>query len=540
MPSPQDFAERLREQAYKTLSPQIQDLEQELQNVTSSLSEGVQQIERRLEALLHIELPTTEPVLEEFLGEAFRQNERETGDLAHFARAVRRLETQEEILTSLLDSAQKCFPRIALYVIRGNRLVGWSSRGYSESLARNISSSAFDRSACPRFQEALESGNPSVIAELPEDDSLQLLEQEAKGPWHLLPLRALQRPVAILLAGSNDGIPVRPDSLSILTDLAVLQLENTALRILYELTAAEPVAASQPVPQEASEPEPVPAEEASPEFAPGQEIAVHEEAEEPAIEQLEPVLRAEPVQEPGSMEEAVPTPEGEETLEAQAPVEHEIHAPEAEEALEAQAPAEEEVPAPEAEETLEAQAPAEEEVSAPEVEETLEAQAPAEEEVPAPEGEEALEAQAPAEEEVSAPEAEETLEAQAPEEEAVAAPQGGEPFPEEIQPEEAQPQAFPQIPAEEKLHSDAKRFARLLVSEIKLYNERHVTEGRENQDIYIRLKRDIDRSREMYEKRVSPTVSRKIDYFHDEIIRILGDNDPSALGSDYPGPRVEI
>jgi hypothetical protein len=92
---------------------------------------------------------------------------------------------------------------------------------------------------------------------------------------------------------------------------------------------------------------------------------------------------------------------------------------------------------------------------------------------------------------------------------------------------------------EERLHSDAKRFARLLVSEIKLYNEQRVVEGRENRDVYVRLKRDIDRSREMYEKRVAPSVSRRIDYFHDEIIRILGDNDPLTLGSDYPGPRIE-
>jgi hypothetical protein len=104
--------------------------------------------------------------------------------------------------------------------------------------------------------------------------------------------------------------------------------------------------------------------------------------------------------------------------------------------------------------------------------------------------------------------------------------------------EAPQPELHPG-PGEEKLHAEAKRFARLLVSEIKLYNEHHVVEGRQNQDLYLRLKRDIDRSREMYEKRVSPNVSRKIDYFHDEIIRILGDNDPSTLGSDYPGPRVE-
>jgi hypothetical protein len=102
------------------------------------------------------------------------------------------------------------------------------------------------------------------------------------------------------------------------------------------------------------------------------------------------------------------------------------------------------------------------------------------------------------------------------------------------QPPEANP-----VPEEEKRHADAKRFARLLVSEIKLYNEHTVVEGRDNRDLYLRLKRDIDRSREMYEKRISPIVSRKIDYFHDEIIRILGDNDPSTLGSDYPGPRVE-
>jgi hypothetical protein len=92
---------------------------------------------------------------------------------------------------------------------------------------------------------------------------------------------------------------------------------------------------------------------------------------------------------------------------------------------------------------------------------------------------------------------------------------------------------------EEKLHADAKRFARLLASEIKLYNEQRILEGRANRDLYVRLKRDIDRSRDMYEKRVSPVVSRKVDYFHDEIIRVLGDNDPSTLGSDYPGPRVE-
>jgi hypothetical protein len=95
------------------------------------------------------------------------------------------------------------------------------------------------------------------------------------------------------------------------------------------------------------------------------------------------------------------------------------------------------------------------------------------------------------------------------------------------------------LAGEDKLHSDARRFARLLVSEIKLYNEQRVVDGRQNKDIYVRLKKDIDKSREMYDKRVPPSISRKADYFHDEVIRILGENDPATLGSDYPGPRVE-
>jgi hypothetical protein len=100
------------------------------------------------------------------------------------------------------------------------------------------------------------------------------------------------------------------------------------------------------------------------------------------------------------------------------------------------------------------------------------------------------------------------------------------------------PREAPKLSEDEKLHSDAKRFARLLVSEIKLYNEHRVSEGRSHRDLYTRLKRDIDRSREMYEKRVSPTVTHKVDYFHDEVVRILGENDPGTLGHDYPGPRV--
>ena len=91
---------------------------------------------------------------------------------------------------------------------------------------------------------------------------------------------------------------------------------------------------------------------------------------------------------------------------------------------------------------------------------------------------------------------------------------------------------------ERRLHNDARRFARLLISEIKLYNEQKVVEGRSEHDLYDRLREYIDRSREMYDKRVKPEVSSRYDYFHGELVNMLAEGDASKLGSNYPGATV--
>ena len=88
---------------------------------------------------------------------------------------------------------------------------------------------------------------------------------------------------------------------------------------------------------------------------------------------------------------------------------------------------------------------------------------------------------------------------------------------------------------EQKVHKDAKRFAKLLVSEIELYNKAKVEEGRKNRDLYKRLKTDIDRSRQTFEKRFGKALSNQIDYFHDELVKTLAVNDSEVLGPDYPG-----
>ena len=91
---------------------------------------------------------------------------------------------------------------------------------------------------------------------------------------------------------------------------------------------------------------------------------------------------------------------------------------------------------------------------------------------------------------------------------------------------------------ERRLHNDARRFARLLISEIKLYNEQKVAEGRSEHDLYDRLREYIDRSREMYDKRVKAEVASRYDYFHGELVNTLAEGDESKLGSNYPGATV--
>ena len=77
---------------------------------------------------------------------------------------------------------------------------------------------------------------------------------------------------------------------------------------------------------------------------------------------------------------------------------------------------------------------------------------------------------------------------------------------------------------------DARRIARLLVSEIKLYNERKVAEGRVACDLYERLKDDIERSRQVYAERTPEHVRATSDFFQEELVKILAEGKPEALG----------
>jgi hypothetical protein len=97
----------------------------------------------------------------------------------------------------------------------------------------------------------------------------------------------------------------------------------------------------------------------------------------------------------------------------------------------------------------------------------------------------------------------------------------------------ASPAAASGSPEDQETHRKAQRFARLLVDEIKLYNQASVSEGRKSKDLYDRLKDTIDKSRATYQKRYGNTVAASGNYFQHELIRSLAEDDPSAMGSNF-------
>lgn len=84
-----------------------------------------------------------------------------------------------------------------------------------------------------------------------------------------------------------------------------------------------------------------------------------------------------------------------------------------------------------------------------------------------------------------------------------------------------------------EVHRKAQRFSRLLVDEIKLYNQAKVAEGRKNKDLYDRLKEAIEKSRATYQKRYGNTVAASGNYFQHEIIRSLAEDDLSIMGANF-------
>ena len=502
-------------------------------------------------------------------------------DLRDALAAVDRARSQAEILSALLSEATRRFAgRAAVLLVRGGEMRGWAGEGFGEADAglRDLAFTPSPAGGWSRLAQGLSAVHLSAA------DCGELCSRiEASLPHEgvVIPLVLRDRVAAGLYADRADGLPA-VEALQILCAAAAQSIELLPFReraFTATLAAETTLAFTPPPPPPPAPPAPAAAETAptadtvppaaTPEAPAATEPvpapAGHETAASQAVE-IEPEVEAEP---------EAPQPPGEDTLseaaspwaaaEPAAELEHDIEAlpelPELEAAVAEPAPEE---PAPSADT---AAAPFAETSPAATVYQpiareallgaTAEAPPPATaatrltapipilplEQPARPEETVLLQRpslrEAPAETPVPAP----TPLRPVPPPPAVSEPTVEAPSPSlsgipEVKPPsgvEGPGWAFATSrmavsPNEEAQHEEARRLARLLVSEIKLYNEEQVEEGRRKKDIYERLKEDIDRSRQMYEERVEPRILKSTDYFYQELVRILAAGDAKALG----------
>lgn len=86
---------------------------------------------------------------------------------------------------------------------------------------------------------------------------------------------------------------------------------------------------------------------------------------------------------------------------------------------------------------------------------------------------------------------------------------------------------------EQELHRRANRVAKVSMQDIKMLRPEQVRLGRENRDLCIRLKDDIEKAHREYDRRFRPIMDHPVDYFYRWLVEILADGDPHALG-EYP------
>ncbi len=86
------------------------------------------------------------------------------------------------------------------------------------------------------------------------------------------------------------------------------------------------------------------------------------------------------------------------------------------------------------------------------------------------------------------------------------------------------------------LHIKAQRFSRVAVAEMELAKPEACRAGREQENLYVYLKNDIEKAREKFRLQFM-TIPSMVDYLHLELVR-AAEGDELKLGADYPGQLV--
>jgi hypothetical protein len=89
--------------------------------------------------------------------------------------------------------------------------------------------------------------------------------------------------------------------------------------------------------------------------------------------------------------------------------------------------------------------------------------------------------------------------------------------------------------SEREMHKRANRVAKVSMQDIKMLKPEEVRVGRENRDICVRLRSELDKARKEYDRRFQKILDQPVDYFHHWLVEILGEGNPETLG-EYPYP----
>ncbi len=488
MPS-EELEKGLRDEINSYLNLRLSALQEEITRLQSQVNEAFTRLlERSSDATqtdTSVAITISEHIraahergLEEAAAESART--KASSDIALLKAAIDDIDdqrSQSDILSTLVNSAASFAPRIAFFVIKNERAMGWRARGLEGTVGDDaIREISLPLSADTLLSDVVRSratwsGAPGHNAE----DHLLTNKLGGEPPQRMVavPLAVRGRAVAVLYADSaalpSDAIKL--EALETLVRVAKMAVE--LLSVTRPAPDTRPARIEQPAAQTAAEAE-----------APAAGTTETEDAPTPAVAEAEPPAETHSARPSSSMYDQW----------SSAPV------------------AGEQAPAPSTEKTYDPDATLVQEVAPVQTDYQSGGETPTAETTP-----------------VSSFTAEQQPATSAPD---FVAPLGGT-----SRRWGRGDEALPiEVPDDEKrLHNDARRFARLLVSEIKLYNEQKVQEGRTQGDIYERLREDIDRSRQMYDKRVAPPVAARYDYFHQELVNTLAEGDPGKLGSDYPG-----
>ena len=467
-----DLEKSLRADIESYVSQRMSGLKEELERLRTQLNEALERVGEKLEEpSAEGDAPLAVAVadhlrnarnlgIEAAAAEGARA--RASSDIALIKAAVDELDaqhTQADILNALVNRSAAFAPRVAFFVVKGERATGWRARGLAGTVGDDaVRELSLDLNADTLLGEVVRSratwaGEPGSHA---EDHTIYKHFGGDEPPQRIVavPLVARDRAVAVLYA---DSAGQDADALNLEALETLVRVAGMAVGLLPQRRPSAEPAQSRPAPQTAAQPTRAPQAAAEPSRAEEPQQSAEREAQPSGFEP-QPVA-----------DSAAPQPEPEPEPEPQ--------------------------PEPSPSFTME----------------------------PEPAG---AFAASPAEPAHAAEHAADPAQ--------VVSPLGTS------RRYGSRDMDFPVEVAEEdkRFHNEARRFARLLVSEIKLYNEQKVREGRDAADLYDRLREDIDRSRQMYDKRVRPEVSSRYDYFHHELVNMLAEGDQSKLGAGYPGATV--